>query len=169
MESVISVKSIKYIYKYIYKGHDRTTMGFGKAQDEVALYLNARYISSCESVWRLMQFPMHQEKPNVIALQIHLPDHQLITFNPNLPAQEILQHANSKHTTLTAWFELNKTDPSARQYLYQDIPHHYTWDKKSCSWKRRKRGDAVGRMYFASPTQGERFFLRLLLTVRRGM
>ena len=28
---------------------------------------------------------------------------------------------------LTAWFKLNRTDVAARQYLYIDIPKHYTW------------------------------------------
>ena len=44
LECVISVKSIKYIYKYVYKGHDRTTMQFGRAQDEIKIYLDARFI-----------------------------------------------------------------------------------------------------------------------------
>ena len=35
-------------------------------------------------------------------------------------------------------------------------------------WTRRKQGNSIGRMYFASPNSGERFYLRLLLTVVRG-
>ena len=34
--------------------------------------------------------------------------------------------------------------------------------------KPRQRGFAIGRMYFASPNSGERFYLRLLLTVVKG-
>jgi len=33
VESISSVKAIKYIYKYAYKGHDRTTMEFGRCRD----------------------------------------------------------------------------------------------------------------------------------------
>ena len=46
VESIASVKAIKYIYKYVYKGHDRTTMQFGRSIDEIKLYLDVRYISS---------------------------------------------------------------------------------------------------------------------------
>jgi hypothetical protein len=73
MECLFSIKAIKYIYKYVYKGHDCTTMEFGKCQDEVKLYLDSRYVSACEGIWRLFQFPMHEEFPNVVRLQVHLP------------------------------------------------------------------------------------------------
>jgi hypothetical protein len=56
VESIASVKAVKYIYKYVYKGHDRATMQFGRCTDEVQLYLDARYISSCEAIWHLFLF-----------------------------------------------------------------------------------------------------------------
>ena len=66
LESVISIKSIKYIYKYVYKGHDHTTVEFGKNVDEAKHYLDARYVCACEAHWRLFQFCMHEEKPAVV-------------------------------------------------------------------------------------------------------
>jgi hypothetical protein len=39
MEYICSIKAVKYIYKYAYKGHDRTTMEFGKSQDEIKLHV----------------------------------------------------------------------------------------------------------------------------------
>lgn len=33
----------------------------------------------------------------------------------------------------------------------------------------RKRGFAIGRMYFVAPNCGERFYLRMLLTVVKGV
>ena len=53
MECLLSVKAIKYIYKYVYKGHDHATMEFGTCQDEIKLYLDSRYVSAHEGVWRL--------------------------------------------------------------------------------------------------------------------
>jgi hypothetical protein len=35
VESIASVKAINYIYKYVYKGHDRITMEFGTCTDEI--------------------------------------------------------------------------------------------------------------------------------------
>ena len=53
MECLFSVRCFKYICKYVYKGHDRTTMEFGRCQDEVKLYLDSHYVSGCEAIWKL--------------------------------------------------------------------------------------------------------------------
>jgi hypothetical protein len=51
VELTFNIRAIKYIHKYIYKGHDRTTMEFGKDIDEIKQYLDARYIGAPEAVW----------------------------------------------------------------------------------------------------------------------
>jgi len=56
VESIASVKAVKYIYKYVYKGYGRATMQFGRSIDKVKLYLDARYISSYEAIWHLLYF-----------------------------------------------------------------------------------------------------------------
>ena len=45
LEWVASIKAVKYIYKYIYKGHDCTTMEFRACLDEVKQYLDACYVA----------------------------------------------------------------------------------------------------------------------------
>jgi hypothetical protein len=77
---------------------------------------------------------------------------------------------------LTAWFAFNKTarehlNPSAPlrlafNTLYHDFPRIATWKKKEKQWALRARTPGllpVGRMYFVQPSEGERYFLRLLL------
>ena len=52
-----SVKSIKYICKYLHKGSDQAVFGLekhGAQRDEVARYEMGRYISSNEAVWRIL-------------------------------------------------------------------------------------------------------------------
>ncbi|CAI4220476.1 unnamed protein product, partial [Auanema sp. JU1783] len=68
-----SVRAVKYINKYIYKGSDQTTVEIGTENDEIKKYVNGRYISPVEAVWRTMEFPMHEESPSVYQLPIHLP------------------------------------------------------------------------------------------------
>ena len=61
-------------------------------------------------------------------------------------------------TTLTAWFQLNQRDPDARQYLYHDIPDHYTYDTRAKKWKVRQRPtNIIGRIYQVQPSTPERF------------
>ncbi|KAG5730839.1 hypothetical protein E4T56_gene6402, partial [Termitomyces sp. T112] len=45
------------------------------------------------------------------------------------------------------------------------FPTKFVYEASKRTWKERQRGTAIGRMYFASPQQGERFYLRMLLTV----
>ncbi|KAK2464092.1 hypothetical protein APHAL10511_003894 [Amanita phalloides] len=83
---------------------------------------------------------------------------------------EVVERGRVKHTALTAWFEINEVDPAAGTILYQDFPKKYWYDKTAHAWKARvgKHPPAIGRMYFASPSPGERFYLRMLLTVVAG-
>ena len=54
VEVCASVKAIKYIHKYIYKGSDRTALQLQAAVGggEIKTFLQGRYIGPCESVWR---------------------------------------------------------------------------------------------------------------------
>lgn len=170
VEICASVDAVKYIHKYIYKGHDRTTLEVLDEQnrDEVKEYLDARYIGSVESCWHIMEFNMHAEFPAVYRLPVHLEGQQVVYFNPDDNILDVLERGAAKETPLTAWFNINRTNEAARNTTYQDFPKTWVYDGKKKVWKVRKRGYAIGRMYFASPVQGERFYLRLLLTVVTG-
>jgi hypothetical protein len=41
-------------------------MQFGVAQDEIKLYLDARYVSSCEAAWHLYFFEVQDHQPSVL-------------------------------------------------------------------------------------------------------
>jgi len=123
VESIASVKAVKYIYKYVYKGHDRTTMQFGRSIDEIKLYLDARYISSCEAMWHLYLFDMQEHIPAVVRLQVHLPNEQPIIYRAeeHLDMQAVLAEYDH-NTTLTAWFKANEVgNEDIRNTLYQNF------------------------------------------------
>ena len=77
VEMVNSVEAIKYLYKYITKGHDKVTFtveGEGQEQavhDEIETFLHARYISASEAYWQIYQFPLQSRKPPVEKLPCH--------------------------------------------------------------------------------------------------
>jgi hypothetical protein len=51
VEIYSNIRSVKYLYKYIYKGHDRVLISIGNSQNEIITYFNARYISASEACW----------------------------------------------------------------------------------------------------------------------
>lgn len=181
VEYCTSVKSIKYICKYVCKGCDMAVFGIQpKAKDtnapahvdEIANYQAGRYISSNEAVWRILSFPMHERGPAVVHLAVHLENGQRVYFTAATVRQKAL---NPPSTTLTAFFSLCQDDTFASTLLYSEVPTYYTWDTRSKCFHRRKRGEPVlghpdvfkettiGRLYTVHPNQDECFFLRMLL------
>lgn len=128
--------------------------------NEISNFIDARYISASEACWRIFHYELHNRSPAIQHLAIHLPNQETVVYKVGNALQS-LEHA--KNTTLTAWFEINAHDPSAREILYHNFPEHFTWDSTVSKWKHRKKGNVIGRLYQVNPTEGERFYLRLLL------
>ena len=82
--------------------------------------------------------------------------------------EEVEQRAEAASSTLIAFFCKCAQNETAHWYLYQEFPQFYTWNKSKKTWSPRKRGFALGCIYYAPPKSGERFYLRLLLTTVRG-
>ena len=107
VEICTSVKSVKYIYKYIFKGIFKNVLfirivfvyflfvmfnitGFDRANleiinnqlvyDEVMQYINARYVSAIEAIWRLLSFEKHKHSHTVKRLAVHLPMEQHVFY-----------------------------------------------------------------------------------------
>ena len=130
-----TIRAIKYIYKYIYKGSDRSTMEFQTNVDEIKRYVSGRYIGSAEAVWRLFEFAVHGETPSVKHLPIHLPGGHMVSFDSSAPMDEVADRIDEQRTLLMSFFDYNTHHPEAQSYLYQDFPTAFTWDPRSKEWK----------------------------------
>lgn len=112
---------------------------------------------------------MNRMYHSVKRLQIHLPSRQQVRFNRHLPISEILADDRNSRTMLTVFFEKNTIDINANQYLYREFLEFYRWDRSRKIWERRKSSQKVmGKIYTVSPSEGERFYLRILLNHVRG-
>lgn len=161
-----SIRSLKYIHKYIHKGSDRASARV-YYRDEISAFIDASYFSASESAMRLFHNDLHEIKPSVMRLALHLENQQTVVFDPDQPLAEIAANA-AKDTTLTGFFKTCAESEHARQYLYHEFPQHYTWTKSTRTWHPRRAAPSIGRVHFASPSAGERFYLRLLLSEVRG-
>lgn len=170
VEICSSIKSIKYLFKYVYKGHDCANVELKQDEpnvlhwDEITTFLDARYVSVPEAMWRLLEKRMHEKSHTVFRLAVHLENLQPVYFLKNVE-QVALDKARTKKSHLLAWLELNKASSTAHGVLYPDIPKAYTFSQNA--WKARcqvSKGERViSRMYSVSPKDIERFHLRMLL------
>ncbi|SGY56310.1 BQ5605_C006g04125 [Microbotryum silenes-dioicae] len=140
VEIASGVAAIKYLYKYVYKGHDHTsfTIDEPEAQDEINNFLDARYVCAPEAIHRIFRFGMHDWDPAVARLALHLPNEQQVWFDPDHGAPDL---SAPPETTLTAFIKLcAKTPPdhNAQDLLYVDLPTQFTWNNKDHAWVPQK-------------------------------
>ena len=171
VEICCTVKAVKYIHKYIHKGTDRTTVSVESADanvDEVSEYQAGRWISPAEACWHIFGFQSQHQFPPVMALSFHLPDSEVV-YRSTASNDDIQKQLQERTTHLDAFFRYNTVNEDGRSTLYPDFPEHFVWVQDRKEWRRRKRQRAtIGRLWYASPNSGERFYLRLLLCTVPG-
>ena len=129
--------------------------------------LQGRYISPAQAVWRLLEYTTHQEKPAVMKLPFHLQDRHRVVFGSDLSSAQVAAAVESQSSAFMDWMEYNRRNEDGRDLLYSDFPFFYT-HVKGRGWHPRRKGQTIGRMPVAHPSQREHFYLRTLLTVKRG-
>ncbi|XP_040362560.1 uncharacterized protein LOC112168203 isoform X2 [Rosa chinensis] len=160
---------IKYLFKYINKGPDRARILLREdLNDEIATYLNCRYLTPHESVWRLFEYSIHSRHPAVQYLQIHMPLEQNIIFNEHQSIDSIIKHKSIADTTLTGWFKANITYPGASELTYIEFPTKFVWDDHKKCWTPRQKCESIGRIAYVHPVAGELYYMRMLLNIQKG-
>ncbi|KAL5582136.1 hypothetical protein UlMin_014578 [Ulmus minor] len=109
VEICSTIKAIKYLYKYIYKGHDQIAFHINTDNDtnnvdKIENFQSARWISPPEAMWIIYGFPLNEMYPSVITLQLHLEDKQLITFRKSEYVEKVINNDFSSRSMLTEYF-----------------------------------------------------------------
>ncbi|WVZ57135.1 hypothetical protein U9M48_007562 [Paspalum notatum var. saurae] len=106
--------------------------------------------------------------PPVLQMQVHLPGMHMVAYKPNDDLNDVVQRDKSQRSMLTEYFRLNQDNPETHKYLYGEIPEHFRWIKANTQWVPRKQRAQIGRLVYAHPAEGERYYLRVLLNHVRG-
>uniref|UniRef100_A0A4Y0BJ30 Helitron_like_N domain-containing protein n=1 Tax=Anopheles funestus TaxID=62324 RepID=A0A4Y0BJ30_ANOFN len=181
VEVCTTISSVKYLYKYVYKGQDRLSVSVTGGNDEIQQFIDARYLSPTDSCWRIMRFELQAKTHTVVTLPIHLENQQYVFYRANENLSCALNRG--KRTMLTQFFLLAANDDFAKTLLYHDVPMYYRYGEPTArqrqpwhelgtkQWIRRIRTShktVVGRMVSCGMQLLERYCLRLLLCYRKG-
>ncbi|KAI5437866.1 hypothetical protein KIW84_023834 [Lathyrus oleraceus] len=170
--------SNKYLFKYINKGYDRITAAIvpnddGTSNqpqniDEIKQYIDCRYVSPSEASWRIFSFPIHGRKPAVERLYFHCEGQNSVYYTDFDRINTVLEKPSVTESMFTSWFEANCKYPEAQNLTYNKFVSKFVYVKKKREWKPRQKGYTIGRLIWVSPTTGELYYLRLMLTHVKG-
>jgi hypothetical protein len=101
VERVFDIRSIKYMYKYIYKGPDRAELEMQAEEDsithdEVKRFIDGRYVGAPEGCWHIFRKEVQKKSHTIIRLPIHLEGQQSILFSENATEEEIEEEIEKK-------------------------------------------------------------------------
>jgi hypothetical protein len=183
-----TVNAFMYVYKYLFKGPDQTRFQVepddhgAEDANEFEDYIQARYLSSAEAVWRILNFDITNKSPAVRSLSIHLSGqnlHQMYRRNGQASqSSELLQYFSRpldeqfRNLTYMQFFRQYRHEklPSepynlidGQEWLERPLPTEATPRRKII---RRVQGPIVTRIQNIPPRLGELFYLRDLLLHR---
>jgi hypothetical protein len=132
---------VKYLFKYVYKGHDRATIKISRQSnnategnvvktDEIKKYLDCCYVSTSEAMWHIFKFDMHERFPTVERLQYHLPNQQMVLFDDDDDVQEVATWLAISRTMLIEWFKTNQESEVARRFTFDQFLQQWAWNRK---------------------------------------
>jgi hypothetical protein len=173
---------IKYLFKYVTKGSDRARIYFevtarttnaspgahAPPRNEIQEYIDARFLSACEALWRAFEYDIHYRVPAVERLLVHLPGMNHVRYEPGADLRALADSSIAKCTMLTEWFEASTKHEDARHLTYCDFPKEWTWVASDRYWRKRVPCAKIGHMYYVHPTAGELYYLRMLLMIVKG-
>lgn len=186
-----TVTVFMYLYKYLFKGPDRTRFHLQTASDgstsmvvddEFRDYISGRYLSSSEAVYRIFSFHLTSKRPAVRCLPVHLENGQFGQMHRPGDTQSFM-------TDLLWYFrrprgpifdDLTYTGFFARHYFEMWELHRpltaNRWHictiqtrqgvRRKVLIQRRAGSRVVTRIHSIPPRIGELFYLRVLLQHR---
>ncbi|XP_027082180.2 uncharacterized protein [Coffea arabica] len=134
--------------------------------DETKEFQRDRWVSPPEALWRIYAFRLNEMTPAVYSLQVHLPGHQYVSFNQDSDLSQLLEKIDFSKTMLTEYFRMNHVNKKAQNLkcLYKDFAQHFVWTPAKRKWTERSKQKVIGRLVTVKPSEGDRYYLRLLLS-----
>ncbi|KAL0302561.1 UNVERIFIED_CONTAM: hypothetical protein Sangu_3093100 [Sesamum angustifolium] len=140
VEIYSNIKSIKYLYKYVYKGPDCVVFEVrpGPNYDEISQYVDGRWICAPEALWKIYKFPMSKIYPSLYDYKFIFQVCNRFNFYSFQRISDVLSDERNSRTMLTEFFRVYNEGQEPNQYLYSEFPKYYRWmsNEKQAAEKR---------------------------------
>ena len=88
VEVCCSIKSVKYLYKYVFKGRNRVSFLLDRSNvdgqpvviNEIKQYKDGRCITTIEAIYRLYNLPLYDMSPSMLQMQVHPPGMHMVSY-----------------------------------------------------------------------------------------
>ena len=114
VEVCSNIKCAKYLYKYVFKGHDRVSISIDQARvnmdgqplvfNEIKQYRDGRCITAIETIYRLCGFSLYDMSPPLLQMQVHLLGKHIVAYKARDDLNNVVQNPNSQRSMLTEYF-----------------------------------------------------------------
>lgn len=94
------------------------------------MYYLSRYISACESTWRIFAFLTHYRATPVEKLTFHLEGDQPVIYKQGHTVESVMARVNVSKTMFLAWFDCCERYLEARLLTYAEMPTKFIYDSK---------------------------------------
>lgn len=167
-----------YLYKYLYKGPDRTQFALledDSPRDEIDDYINGRYLSCTEAAYRILGFSISHKQPGVKRLSVHEPGRNRPQYyrrdNSQSNMSDLIRYfrrppplATLKFTDFWEQYDVKPNDdtPLLPGQYFEVVTNGTPARIVPYSSSHR----AVARIQTVRPGAGEVFYIRALLQAR---
>jgi hypothetical protein len=128
----------------------------------IAMYLHQKQCGASSSLICMSGFLLLSVYNTICPIQ------QMMMFDDDDDVQEVAAWSTISRTMTTKWFKTNQESEATQSLTFDQSLQQWVWNRKLKRWSMRKRGFAIGCMYYAHPTSGERYYLRMLLNCIKG-
>lgn len=170
VEVVTQAYAIKYLFKYVFKGHDNASSAVHATKrhiDQIGNYQDHRYLGSAEACWRIFKFSIHESTETVYRMVVDIKSERRQRYIEGNEVDAAEREMHPRHLEAYVAFcgsceRDDDPDVAWRSLTLTGFPDKYSFDKGV--WSRRSdQRHALGRMYAVHPSKGDVFYLRLLL------
>ena len=123
VEYYASFQTMKYLFKYQYKGHDSVGAGLQNQDNkeetnEIKIFQTRQYNSAYKVSWHVYEYKMRKLIPSAMKLKVHLKDEHSAIHNHDIYSVRRALKRN-KQTQLNEYFKINDQDEEATEHKYE--------------------------------------------------